>query len=372
MPETMTAPLSSQAPLAPATLLLLQKMRKGGFASLTEKSFRALCADVLQDWSVSKHMAYLPSGDLSAFSQFIGVRYLLTQFDHADRSNAARRAYGYSADDLERERQAVLLVAAEGLPDASDRSAPAFVVSDVASIMVEEVRTASYEEPRLLPTFRFSLYAKAAVLRITAPNGLSFDLSKERTLGPTFQADFTQFGAWAASHTDLLAQVNALLGTEPHVGAKDRVRLEENIGTCGICSKRFKIRPDAGDVLVNHGYERPGIGYLLGQCFGVGYQPYELSRTACVEFRTAMTTLQAERTLLRQALADGQTTSLFITRRKAQVIIRAGELGWESAKAATLAQMASELSMIASDIVLLTERVDGWVAKPQAIRRSGT
>lgn len=47
------------------------------------------------------------------------------------------------------------------------------------------------------------------------------------------------------------------------------------LGTC-ICGGKWKVR---GKKLVHHGYTRPGIGYIEGDCFGVGYQPLELSPT---------------------------------------------------------------------------------------------
>lgn len=48
-----------------------------------------------------------------------------------------------------------------------------------------------------------------------------------------------------------------------------------NTGTCGVCEGNYKR--DSGGGLVHHGYQRPGHGYIVGDCFGVGYQPWELS-----------------------------------------------------------------------------------------------
>lgn len=50
------------------------------------------------------------------------------------------------------------------------------------------------------------------------------------------------------------------------------------IGFCPVCQRQIKVR--AG-LLVHHGYERPGTGEILGDCFGVNRPPHELSpRTA--------------------------------------------------------------------------------------------
>lgn len=51
-------------------------------------------------------------------------------------------------------------------------------------------------------------------------------------------------------------------------------------GTCPACFGGFKLRSRRGaehPLLVLHGYERPGWGYVNGRCFGVEYPPFELS-----------------------------------------------------------------------------------------------
>lgn len=46
------------------------------------------------------------------------------------------------------------------------------------------------------------------------------------------------------------------------------------LGTCAACGREIKVR---GGKLVHHGYERPGYGYIEGDCFGVHYEPHETS-----------------------------------------------------------------------------------------------
>jgi hypothetical protein len=45
-------------------------------------------------------------------------------------------------------------------------------------------------------------------------------------------------------------------------------------GTCQACFGSFALK---GGRMVHHGYKRPGVGYLLGSCKGVGHEPYEVS-----------------------------------------------------------------------------------------------
>jgi len=41
---------------------------------------------------------------------------------------------------------------------------------------------------------------------------------------------------------------------------------------CQICCREQAL--DKSGRMVNHGYKRPGYGFIIGNCFGVGYEPY--------------------------------------------------------------------------------------------------
>jgi hypothetical protein len=51
-------------------------------------------------------------------------------------------------------------------------------------------------------------------------------------------------------------------------------RTLENTGTCAVCGKNVKL--DSAGTIVSHGYT-VRYGYHEGNCFGVGYQPVEVS-----------------------------------------------------------------------------------------------
>lgn len=55
-----------------------------------------------------------------------------------------------------------------------------------------------------------------------------------------------------------------------------------NTGTCGVCGANVKRAANGG--LVHHGFLRPGDGHIYGDCYGVGYQPWELSPQAGKDF----------------------------------------------------------------------------------------
>jgi len=54
------------------------------------------------------------------------------------------------------------------------------------------------------------------------------------------------------------------------------------LGTCGVCEREIAVQDGR---LVHHGYRRPGDGQIHGDCFAVGYEPYERSTKACEDYR---------------------------------------------------------------------------------------
>lgn len=56
-------------------------------------------------------------------------------------------------------------------------------------------------------------------------------------------------------------------------------RVDRYIGLCAACMRSFVVQPDRQGTLrlVHHGYQRPGYGYIVGDCPGVGYEPHEVS-----------------------------------------------------------------------------------------------
>ena len=107
---------------------------------------------------------------------------------------------------------------------------------------------------------------------------------------------------WLKKETPYLEQVSQVLGMEPHEPAAPRTR--DNTGTCACCFRNIKLNPSKEEIdrnrsvkvaldlnaalptdiqkmdrpkMVLHGYNRPGHGYIVGSCLGMGYSPYELS-----------------------------------------------------------------------------------------------
>lgn len=78
------------------------------------------------------------------------------------------------------------------------------------------------------------------------------------------------------------------------------------VGFCPVCEGNFKLHDGK---LVHHGYQRPGDGYIHGDCFSVKMEPHETSPKAAEGFKAA-----CERTLVGQqahlaALEAGEVKS---------------------------------------------------------------
>lgn len=54
------------------------------------------------------------------------------------------------------------------------------------------------------------------------------------------------------------------------------------LGYCPICERDIKL---ADNKLVHHGYQRPGHGSIVGDCFAVFGEPYELTDEVCKDWR---------------------------------------------------------------------------------------
>lgn len=57
------------------------------------------------------------------------------------------------------------------------------------------------------------------------------------------------------------------------------------LGICPVCEGEFKVRDGK---LVHHGFTRPGDGMIHGDCFAVGYEPYERSVKGCQDYKVVV------------------------------------------------------------------------------------
>ena len=85
---------------------------------------------------------------------------------------------------------------------------------------------------------------------------------------------------WFKKETNLQKQILEALNMEEHVSGPSAEKTREGTGSCPACFRNIKTKLQSGKehpVMVNHGFQRPGWGYIVGNCMGVGYPPFELS-----------------------------------------------------------------------------------------------
>jgi len=99
---------------------------------------------------------------------------------------------------------------------------------------------------------------------------------------PEFDRDVRKFFAAtqpiAAMVADLKSKVVKGRKPNPEVVARKAAVAASRVGRdgeCQICQRRHIL--DSRGNLVLHGYQRPGHGHIVGDCFGVGYPPWEVS-----------------------------------------------------------------------------------------------
>ena len=137
-------------------------------------------------------------------------------------------------------------------------------------------------------------------------------------------------------------------------------------GTCGVCGQNVKMAAGgARTELVHHGFQRPGDGAILGDCFGVGYAPYELSPAACEAFLRASilpTLADAEATLAKfraGTIVSIQPLPPYLGAPWPKKIC-AGDIGWEGRVNSEMARLEREIAALTRDKVAFEAKIAGW------------
>lgn len=153
------------------------------------------------------------------------------------------------------------------------------------------------------------------------------------------------------------------------------------LGFCPCCEGTFKVRDDN---LVHHGYQRPGWGYIVGDCYGACKTPHELSPETAKGYLELVTKYLAEtkkslaalpsKTELRVTTHKGETKTIEKTERPAGGFDwdndRKGSLAllqkceeWERAYASREYELRSQERGLTRDVARMTAHVETWEAK---------
>lgn len=156
-------------------------------------------------------------------------------------------------------------------------------------------------------------------------------------------------------------EVNTALGTPAHVPAAERTR--ENTGTCAACWGNYKL--SAGR-LVLHGYERPGYGYVRGQCFGVGYEPVETSVVGATKYDEHLGGLLLNEKNILAKLESGEVEAIEGRQGK---IFKKEDPAFPSLRADKIRNAKYTIKQLERDLETYAKVIAAW--KPRPMPREG-
>jgi hypothetical protein len=154
------------------------------------------------------------------------------------------------------------------------------------------------------------------------------------------------------------------------------------VGICPVCERDHKVTPQgrrnvhgdglpAGNRMVLHGYQRPGLGWLHGRCFGVGKLPYELSSSGCFAYREAAERQRDAAQKILESIEKGTIESAWVYRRtkgfgseKELVEVKKGAADFEEALRVYALERKYEIEACDKEILRMTRMISDWVEKP--------
>ena len=144
------------------------------------------------------------------------------------------------------------------------------------------------------------------------------------------------------------------------------------IGWCPVCQKSWKVRTN---VLVHHGFQRPGTGSIHGDCFGVGMPPHETSPVIAETYLSQVVAPEVRRVEARLAQLGppGEPDALPFdhwdseARQYTKVIKRRNEVSdydWKRRLGGIRSAVAQELEYWRGEVKRLEGLISAWTKQP--------
>jgi hypothetical protein len=378
----------SDADTDPALYDLLMRLHKGATAAFNAKK-TAQVLNLFDGWTMTKATLLKPSNETREINNRVHVSIDFPDFFYNGKlwRKAETRQVGLHASSKhdqtrltvtsfsEQEAKAhyteVAKLEVSSLPDPKTVKPDTFIVMN----LTDPVAVPADEDSQATWTWSFDLFRKCSGYTIGSPDGQSFDVvGPVQVLGYAGTKDFAAFFNWALTNTNLEALVNAKLGLSKHVKAADRPRVPvggQTIGTCAICDSSQVVR---NGVMVAHGYRRPGVGYLIGECFGVGRKPYEVSNAACVEYIPHLVNAKEQFETRLANMTAGKIASFvekkrnYRTNRDEEIVINRGDKRFDEILKSHIANVSQQIKYVTADIATMQAKVTNW--KLGALRRN--
>ncbi len=351
--------------LTPDIEVMLQKIRKKSFGFLNQKKLKMVLEVLgwkLEPAVILSHPRFVSSSN-TVTSGFFNDDALVRAMAPVDGVNISNNQYyvlAHSTDSDKKpieEWQKTLKKLEAPLP--KDPKNKHFYITNVTDVHQHK----EYPETNQV---LFDMYYAGKGFLVTTKGGKTYEWGAYQ---PGGKPDINEFVRWAMKN-GILEDTNEVLGTEDYESERKnkKKRTEENVGTCGACFGQFKYK-GANKNLVMHGFSRPGHGYLEGKCFGVNYQPYEISVDCTTDFVENLEDIKERTEKELQAWKDGKFKLIKVRDTRARIgkretiDITPEDDRWESALKDVIREIESKIKYIGKDIETYSKLRDDWELK---------
>ena len=275
----------------------------------------------------------------------------------------------YSAADLrhvEAVRDDYLAHQVDELPDPTTLKLNDRVYLDVGPVTERE---GSYGKTY---SFTYQGWQVATDVVLTGPGGHTWTAPMSLA---TWMAEYPNGPClkWLYGETPFLQQVSDRLGLPTYEAEKadrTRARTRDNTGTCPVCFRNQKMTPGSlhgsdrtRPGMVLHGYMRPGLGYVVGNCFGQGWPPFELSSEGTVAW-VARLHDHVHAVEVSIANLESGKVEVLIDREKPVKKVDVPEHEWNRILHARLDKLRYELKSTERAIDELDKQIKSWTLAP--------
>jgi hypothetical protein len=160
---------------------------------------------------------------------------------------------------------------------------------------------------------------------------------------------------------------------------KDFADRGERCGMCPVCFGDYVVASshDARNKrvtskMVHHGYQRPGIGYIVGDCHGVGFEPFEISCEGTKSWLKVLgNTLVARKDAL-STIDTRDSVSVVVGMKRVtryhsipeRQTLQRGEPGFDRAIADLKRELERDVRSLERDIAEYEGKIAAWAPAP--------
>jgi len=318
---------------------LLLKILKGATASLTWKQLAEVFA-VLSGWKLEK------------------VTGLVKLYGHKENPDADEHFEDDDQKVVESRHKTLMPDAVTSLPSSPK----------INKLYVMSLTEVTPLPARSLYQFRFKPWMGSEGWRVITPSGEKLDFFYEKhDFGDFYHGYKTNLNLSKipiyrviprlTKETSWLADISTKLGAKAPEAYVPRTR--ESTGSCSVCFQNIKIR---GEVIVLHGYKRPGTGQAQGSCEGVNYPAFELSVKGTKHYLEDLLKprLPKEEDRLKR-LKKGEYSTLFLPGDRE---VNRGEPRWEVELKKAIDDAEASVETLKESVKVYSKLVSNWKERP--------